>query len=393
MVLTNKQEEALKICLQRYRDKEPYTCIAGYAGVGKSTVVKFIISALQLAPEEVAYVSFTGKAASVLNQKGCPNASTAHKLLYFSKRLPTGNFIFKPRESLDGNYKLIIVDEVSMLPADLWALLLSHRIHIIALGDPFQLPPIYKETDNHVLDHPHVFLDEVMRQAKDSEIIRLSMDIRAYKPIFYQKGNEVQVVHSSQVVGGMYTWADQIITATNKKRKEINDYMRKVNGFGTEPQVGDKIICCRNCWETFDKSGMSPLINGTIGYLTKATQKDLHYSMMNGLVPTTRVVNASFKSEFDEEYTDILIDYKALSVGEKFLTPQQEYKLSKNSAYKHFIPVEFNYGYAITCHRAQGSQWDKVLVFEESFPRDREEHARWLYTACTRPAKKLVLVK
>ena len=90
MILSNRQEAGLKLAVARYKAKEPWTCIAGYAGTGKSTLVKFIISALNLQPEDVAYVTFTGKAASVLRHKGCPNAMTAHKLLYFSKRMPNG---------------------------------------------------------------------------------------------------------------------------------------------------------------------------------------------------------------------------------------------------------------------------------------------------------------
>lgn len=137
MILTNKQEAGLKLAVARYKAHEPWTCIAGYAGTGKSTLVKFIIAALNLRPEDVAYVTFTGKAASVLRHKGCPNAMTAHKLLYYSKRLPSGKYIFKPRPILEGNYSLIVVDEISMLPNDLWELLLSHKKHVIALGDPF----------------------------------------------------------------------------------------------------------------------------------------------------------------------------------------------------------------------------------------------------------------
>ena len=76
MELTAKQEEALKIAVVRYQIGMPYTVIAGYAGSGKSTLVKFIISALNIPDEKVAYVAYTGKAANVLKNKGCPNATT-----------------------------------------------------------------------------------------------------------------------------------------------------------------------------------------------------------------------------------------------------------------------------------------------------------------------------
>ena len=136
MILTAKQEQGLKIAVSRYQDHEPWTCISGYAGSGKSTLVKFIVAALGLYPEDVCYIAYTGKAANVLKQKGCPNATTAHKLLYHSKLLANGKFIHTPRKTLEQPCKLIVVDEVSMLPKSLWDILLTHKIHVIALGDP-----------------------------------------------------------------------------------------------------------------------------------------------------------------------------------------------------------------------------------------------------------------
>ena len=162
MVLTNKQEEGLRIAVERYRIGEKYTVIAGFAGTGKSTLIKFIIAALNVPPEEVCYVAYTGKAAQVLKQKGCPNAITAHKLLYKAKPMPNGTYKFEPKLSI-GDYKIIIVDEISMLPKAMWNRLLAHNIYVIACGDPFQLPPIDKDSDNKVLENPHIFLDEIMR--------------------------------------------------------------------------------------------------------------------------------------------------------------------------------------------------------------------------------------
>lgn len=390
MILTNKQEQGLKLAVARYKANEPWTCIAGYAGTGKSTLVKFIISALNLHPDDVAYVTFTGKAASVLRHKGCPNAMTAHKLLYFSKRMPNGRFVFKPRPSLEGNYSLIVVDEISMLPNDLWELLLSHKKHVIALGDPFQIPPIDKKADNHVLDKPHIFLDEIMRQATESEIIRLTMDIRDYKAPEYFKGEEIQVLRPHEVVDGMYHWADQIICATNRKRHEINNYMRQAAGRGIEPESGDKIICCRNCWDKVDMTGDNALVNGTIGTLGEFAAGFQSYPIFG--FPEVPVMHAQILTT-DGVFEEVVMDYQALKEGKPFLTSEQAYQIYRRPDLKNLEPVEFNYGYAITGHRAQGSEWDKVLVFEEKFPFDKEEHARWLYTAATRASSRLVLVR
>lgn len=395
MVLTSKQETGLKLAVSRYKAHESYTCIAGYAGTGKSTLIKFIIAALGLAPEQVCYVAYTGKAAQVLKQKGCPNPITAHKLLYKAKPMPNGTYKFEPKLSLEGEYEIIVVDEVSMLPKEMWLRLLSHRIHVIACGDPFQLPPIDKDSDNHVLDAPHVFLDEIMRQAYDSEIIRFSMWIREGNPIsqFPASGSQVMMVSPNQIVTGMYDWADQILCATNAKRNEVNTFMRQIKGFGPEPQIGDKIISLRNQWEFLSNtmSDPSPLTNGTIGVIQRADRTYIRppYWICDKNIP---VLYTTMLDENNDRFDYIPIDYTCLTTGEKLLTGKQEYQMRKNNKCPD-PPFEFAYAYGITCHKAQGSEWGKVLVYEERFPYEKEEHARWAYTAATRASEKLVWVK
>lgn len=397
MVLTNRQEEGLKIAVSRYNNKEPYTVISGYAGTGKSTLINFIIEALNIPKEQVCYIAYTGKAASVLASKGCPNARTAHKLLYKAKPLPNGGFHFYPVKHLEGDYKVIVVDEVSMLPKTMWELLLSHKVYVIALGDPGQLPPINKDEDNEVLKNPHVFLDEIMRQAKDSEIIRLSMWIREDKrlsdfPVDNTGNGQVKIFSKNEVVSGMYDWADQILCATNNKRNEINNYVRKQKGFGLEPEIGDKIISLRNHWEYFSSSGNFALTNGSIGEITYLNLEEFRFPkyITNEKI---KCLYTTFKVEEDNsEFVSIPIDYKFLLTGTPSLEPKQAYLLLKN---KNLIdpPFEFSYAYAITTHKAQGSQWSKVLVFEEPFPFNKVEHKQWLYTACTRSIDKLVIIK
>lgn len=390
MELTRKQEEGLRIAIDRYNHNEPYTVIAGYAGTGKSTLINFIIAALEVNPEdEVAYITFTGKASEVLREKGCPNAMTAHKLLYYSKQMPNGKFFYRPRPSLEKDYKVIVVDEVSMLPKDMWDLLLTHGIYVIACGDPFQIPPIDKNQDNGILNNPHIFLDEVMRQAKESDIICLSMDIREGKKINPFKGNDTQVFNKKDLCDGMYFWADQILVSTNKSRHDINSYIRDDLGRGFEPEINDKVICLRNCWDTLSEKQCDPLINGSIGTISAMHMGSIDYIIMGQKVTAPVLVTDLITS--NDEYKNLHIDYTALTTGEKFFNPRQEYIIRKNKQNPE-LPIEFNFGYAITGHRAQGSQWNKVLVLEESFPFDRIEHARWLYTTVTRAAEKLTLI-
>ena len=391
MVLTKKQEEGLRIAVQRYNNHEAWTCIAGYAGTGKSTLVKFIVAALDIPEDYVCYIAYTGKAAKVLREKGCPNAMTAHRLLYQSFPKADGSFYHKIKRPLDWPYKLIVVDEISMLPKEIWDLLLSHKIHVICLGDPFQLPPIGE--DNQVLYNPHIFLDEIMRQAQESEIIRLTMDIRNGKPLSLFKGNEVQVIDQKDIVGGMYGWADQIIVAKNATRRNVNSAMRKMlfNVDDDAPVEGDKIICLRNDWETVTEAG-DVLVNGTIGTLNNIRLNKNHPflkpQMTADFLPDDYSELDLAISPQDLHFRNLNIDHKLLTTGEPTVTDKNFKRFPKGMR-----PLTFDYGYCITCHKAQGSEWDKVLVFEERFPFEPEEHKRWLYTAITRAKEKLVIVR
>lgn len=391
VILTKKQEEGLKISIQRYLDGEKYTVISGYAGTGKSTLVKFITQSLpNINPDtDVVYATFTGKAAQVLMSKGNKNAMTLHRLLYESIPKPDGTFLRRPHLTID--FPIVVVDEVSMAPIEMMNLLFNHNCYVICLGDPFQLPPINKDSDNHLLDNPHVFLDEVMRQAKESEIIRLTMDIREGKELSNFDGKDVKVYDQQILNTGMLLWADQIISGTNRTRIDINNQIRQLLERGNNPEDGDKVICLRNYWDDWADNG-DYLVNGTIGYLKNV------YSSFNVIPPyfggkTIDVTRADFISDTDADYGNLQMDTQEILTGERCLDNKTIYRLMKSRRYAHLVPMEFTYGYCITCHKAQGSQFNKVLVIEEGFPFNKEEHARWLYTACTRSVEKLVIVR
>jgi exodeoxyribonuclease-5 len=304
-----------------------------------------------------------------------------------SKQRPDGTFFHIPRRPLPP-YQLIVCDEISMLPKDMWELLLSHHIHILALGDPAQLPPISE--DNGILAHPHIFLDEIVRQAQDNEIIRLSMDIRLGRPLSLFHGKQVQVITKSELVDGMYTWADQIICARNDTRRQINDYMRqKLFGITSpEPLEGDKVICLRNNWDDINELG-DCMVNGTIGTVSYI-RYDYNDTYLSPKLTWDFLPDGYIASQCPQDpyFRDVSIDYKLLTTGEPTVN-QQNFKRFP----KEVVPQEFDYGYCITCWKAQGSQYNKVLLFEENFPFEEEEHRKYLYTGITRAVEKLVVVK
>ena len=366
-------------------------------GTGKSTLVKFIIAALKedgIDPDEdVVYTSFTGKATQVLQKKGNRNVSTLHKLLYEYFPRADGTFFRRPVSTIP--YKIVIIDECSMVPKELLMQLSKYDVHIICLGDPGQLPPINKDEDNHLLDIPHIFLDEIMRQEEQSEIIKLTMDIRAGKPLNRYQGKEIQILDKEELTTGMLLWADQIICSTNLTRISLNKQMRELLGHNDNPEDGDKVICLRNYWDILSADA-SPLVNGTIGYLKNSFNSFIKIPgyITGGRINQINTVMATFES--DDNITifhNLNMDKKMILDGEPTLNTKENYKLSKNKKYMNSMPLNFTYGYAITCHKSQGSEWDNVLVIEEGFPFSKEEHMRWLYTACTRAAKKLVIIR
>ena len=393
MELTPKQQEGLKIALERHKANEKYTVIAGFAGTGKSTLVKFIIDALDVDQNKVAYATYTGKAAEVLRKKGNPNAMTLHKLLYDSIPRQGGGFIRIPKKMLE--YKIIVVDEVSMVPKSMIGMLLNHKVYVIFLGDPFQLPQIDKKETHILLDKPHIFLDQVMRQAAESEIIQLTMKIRNGEQINFMNGKEVIIAPKASLVTGHLTWADQIICATNASRISLNNQMREILGYSGLPQDGERMICLRNYWEDFSEDGSSSLVNGMTGIIKNPFESfrmaPMYVKMENHKMD---IVQGEFISDDGKTFNSVEMDKGMITTGEFSLDWRETYALGQlKNKIGDIVPREFTFGYAITCHKSQGSEWDKVLVIEERFPFDKKEHARWLYTACTRAAKKLVLVR
>ena len=392
MTLTNEQEQALKIILQKYKNHEKYVTICGYAGVGKSTLVRFAIEALDVDQDRVTYACYTGKAAEVLRRKGNKNAMTLHKLLYDSIPRPGGGFFRKPKVSLD--YDIVVVDEISLAPKSMIDMLLKHNVFCIFIGDNFQLPQIDKTEAHDYLEHPDIFLSTIMRQAAESEIIQLTMKIRNGEDIPFMAGKEVMVVPKKDLVTGHLLWADTIITATNITRHNINNQMRQLLEFEGDLCPGEKIIFKRNYWEDLNDEG-DALVNGVIGTVNNIYDSyiNIPYYIKNDRhrIPT---IMCDFTPEAGSTYPSVNLDKDFLLDENPCVDWRTSYRLGKlRNKIGDILPRHATYGYAITGHASQGSEWDKVLVLEENFPFVKLEHARWLYTACTRASEKLVLLR
>lgn len=279
-----------------------------------------------------------------------------------------------------------------MVPEHFVQTLEEYPVFAIWIGDPFQLPPVDKDSANDLLNHPDVVLTQIMRQESESDIIRLSMDIREGRPLEFSKGNDAIVLPKSELNTGMLQWADIILCGTNKTRIALNNQMRDLLGHHGNVAEGEKLIALRNYWDDLATND-DPLINGTIGYASNVFESFIRYPKYLHDGPDVQVVMADFKSEIGGNYGQLVMDKHNILTGEYSLTSKEKFKIGKNPMYGSSLPKEFTYGYAITVHKSQGSEWDHVLVIEERFPFDKIEHARWLYTAVTRASKKLVLIR
>lgn len=318
----------------------------------------------------------------VLNQKGL-KAITIHKLIYNAfKNRYTGRFYFRLKPELDEDIDVIIVDEVSMVSQELLRDLLTFGIPLICLGDPGQLPAVGGNR-NTLLDNPDVFLDEIHRQAKENSIIRLSMDIRNGNALDIDKDDPyIKIIKRDELSTGMMTWADQVICGKNATRRDLNDIMRNTIGFKQQlPQQGDKLICLRNYWDVLNEDDF-PLINGTLGIANRVSA-DYEEGNLRGVLPVKCVLD--FTPDYnDKEFSSLNADSNIFKGNASFATANPRSKV---------IFHEFDYGYAISCHKSQGSSFNNVLLFEEFLKGTQDDHRKWLYTGVTRAKEKLVLVR
>jgi ATP-dependent exoDNAse (exonuclease V) alpha subunit len=333
----------------------------GYAGTGKTTLARHLADAVD---GKVIYAAFTGKAALVMRSKGCSGAQTIHSLIYRSKgdQEEAPSFTLNP-ESPAAKAKLIIIDECSMVDEELGRDLLSFGVPVLVLGDPAQLPPV-KGGGFFTEVEPDAMLTEVHRQAADDPIIHMAMQVREGGRLQLGDYGASRVIARDRIDAEQVLSADQILVGLNKTRRLYNARLRTLLGReGTNPVAGDKLVCLRN-----DRA--KGLLNGgvfTVGEIKTSKKGLVTMRVAPEDEPGGRVVKVSVLPGFFDGTEDEL-----------------PWELRRHCD-------EFTYGYALTVHKAQGSQWDDIVLFDEAYA-FREHRARWLYTGLTRAAKRVTVV-
>jgi exodeoxyribonuclease V len=396
MKLSSQQEKALDAVgrwLRNHRQESPYFMLAGYAGTGKTTIARRLAES---ASGLVYYAAYTGKAAHVLRKTGIENVSTIHQLIYTprdkcdehlsslrSRRLRLLDQKPLPQDELNDlddaiareitnlrrpefflntasplmNASLIVIDEYSMVDEQTGRDLLSFGCPVLALGDPGQLPPV--QGRRFFARSPDALLTQIHRQASENPIIQMSMEVREGRSLKPGQYGTSKVVRrgsmSNAAVGRVIQESDQLLVGTNNTRFQFNHQIRKMYGRTTpNPEAGDKLVCLRN-------NHQEGLLNGQTFTVARVSPR--------GPFLELRLVGE------DGERKSCISHHFGPGTP---LTPAEAKQAN-----------EFDFGYALTVHKAQGSQWDKVAIVDEWHFKDRD---KWLYTAITRAAESVTIM-
>lgn len=366
-VFTPHQDQALKAVAAWLKSKPgrkqaPQVFrLFGYAGTGKTMLARHVAEGVD---GTVLFAAFTGKAALVMRAKGCARASTIHSLIYRPRDSGEAVPSFELwDEAPASKAALIVIDECSMVDAELGRDLLSFGVPVLVLGDPAQLPPI--QGGGFFTDaEPDAMLTEVHRQAQDNPIVHLSMQVRQGQLPPIGRYGETAIISRADCDPERVIAADQVLVGRNATRRAYNARIRQRRGLAGEyPVAGDKLVGLRN-------NKRRGLYNGALWTVKQRP------SMRRGIIRMQLLPDDGFGGH----------SVHVATRAECFTGGIEALDWSQRKRYD-----EFDYGYVLTVHKAQGSQWDDVVLFDESAAFG-DARARWLYTGITRAAKRLTLV-
>lgn len=386
--LSQDQAKALQAIGAWYKGKTaPFITLGGYAGTGKTTLITYLRKALQDYDDttKVAFCAFTGKAARVLDGRlkehkavrSVDNISTIHSLIYTANLDEHGAVAnWQLKDKLD--YNLIIVDEASMLDEGIWNDLLSFSIPILAVGDHGQLPPV--GSSFNLMADPELRLDRIFRQESGSAIIEVATLARmnGFIPVgeygpgvkkMDRRSEETNLV--VQDILENFNNDTLILCGYNNTRHRLNQAVRQYRDVESPlPQSGDRVVCLRNNRTSKVYNGMT----GTINNLMEALDDPEELFWM---------AEIALDNEDYRYYGHIL----RATFGAQ--PPEGRLPMAPDTT----PPDLFDFGYALTVHKAQGSQSPKVVLFEERFSKmSDDDYKRWLYTAVTRAEEELIII-
>ena len=363
MDLSTGQKRAYEEILRWYADapaQEFY--LAGFAGTGKTTMAARLVREMGL---RTCVATYTGKAASVLRSKGLGQASTIHSLIY--ERIPgtePPRWVRAPMSPL-ADARLLVLDECSMCDAEIADDLRAYGKKILVLGDLEQLPPI-RGQGAFTNRSPDYTLTEVHRQALDSPVLRLAGQARRGEALVASDDNRARIIPLGKAAILEGAARGQVICGTHRSRWGATKLIREERGALTlNPGERERVICRRNDREL-------GIYNGMLGTVEEWYELDDH-----------DLYRFSVRMDDLDEVIDVMVD--------PTLFREHTEGRAEPPRYRRGVQL-FDFGYVITCHSAQGSEWPEVTIIDDSGS-FREEANRWLYTALTRAAERVTLLR
>jgi exodeoxyribonuclease-5 len=402
MVWTPEQERALAMCGEWLKGSEQVFKLFGYAGTGKTTLARHLAATQD---GVTIFAAYTGKAANVMRKSGCVGATTLHSILYKPSQasdaeaqrlqalihdpntdprdLPELRYdlrkarelarmpVFSPNpDSVLRSAALLVVDEVSMVNDAMKKDILSFGKKVLVLGDPAQLPPVSGE-GAFTNGTPNILLTDIQRQAKDNAIIRWATKVREGGILEFGTEGDCRKIRKAAIgAGDLILRGGQLLTGKNETRRKLNAQARKLMGAsGPYPNKGETLVCLKNDHREGFLNGVTCIAASKAELIEDALVLDLSYEGM--------------------ELQDVDVNTLPFDVYENPEATEQVSYWDRNRY------QQFDFGYCLTVHKAQGSQWDKVTICDDGFGKRGGEldRQRWLYTAITRAQRELVIVQ
>lgn len=415
--------------------------LRGYAGTGKTSIMAALVSAMKELKQSIVLLAPTGRAAKVLAHYSQTNAYTIHKYIYRQNQL--GKETFSLSDNLH-RHTLFIVDESSMIsglrdnPIFGSGMLLDDLIRyvysgegcsILFLGDDAQLPPVGSDvspalnTDyltGYGLDVSAFCLTQVARQALDSGILYNATDLRQYisgenQPFTYHLFPDFQVVEGSEFIERLEESYREvgleetiILTRTNRRTNLYNQGVRsRILWREDVISSGDRLMVCKNNYYwTKEYEDLPFLANGEMMEVVRLRNMREMYGF--------QFVDASLRAvDYDWEI-DVVLWLDTIStdspevnhelqkqlferISEDYPELQHNRKKLVEAIYEspYYNALQIRFAYAVTCHKAQGGQWERVFIDTGKIPAEQKDanYYRWLYTAITRATNQVYLLK
>ena len=427
-------------------EKDEILLLKGYAGTGKTSAMRAVVNTLTEFNLKSVLLAPTGRAAKILSNLTRKQAYTIHKKIYRQKSGKDGFGSFVLDKNLHVN-TFFIVDEASMISNTsldssifgsgklledlMYFIYEGKRCKLILIGDTAQLPPVgkelspaldKKELEFHGFEIQEFFFNEVVRQSANSGILwnatlirseleRNSLAIPKLKLTGFSDINYITGTDFLEILSDSY---DQlgveesvIVVRSNKQANRYNAGIRnRILWREDEISTGDLMMVVKNNYFWMSDNELIDFIaNGDIfeilkiyGYTERYGRRfaDIRMRLVDYadaeldvkiVLDTLTIESASMSSEENRELFFLIAeDYSEIP------TKKKRFEAIRKDPFFNALQVKFSY--AITCHKAQGGQWQNVFIDPGYFTQEMmsKEYLRWLYTAFTRATSKLYLV-